>query len=183
MSGLVAAGLLAALTFETWVPKAVPFGRMVVSDVDGLEQSSDEAERQRRALREARLQLPHLAPETIRLVLARSATGVLDAPALFQVTCDAADRGSRVLSPQEQQELRALRRELLDALLPSEAQRVLEYDAARARRATFPFENRAALDLFARGAYTLPSRSRERLQVLYGKAIAAQLDVEGAPGL
>jgi hypothetical protein len=169
MGGLVAAGLFAALGSETWAPKAGPSLRVVVSETDPLKQSRE--------------RLPHLAPETIRLVLAKSATGVLDPPAVFQVTCDAADRGSWALTPEEAQELRALRRELLDALLPSEAERVLEYDAARARRATFPFENRAALDLFARGALALPSRSRARLQVLFGKAVAAQLRAQGAPRL
>jgi hypothetical protein len=39
MSGLVAGGLFAALTFETWVPKAASFGRMVVSEIDRLTQS------------------------------------------------------------------------------------------------------------------------------------------------
>ena len=183
LSGLVAAGLFAALRSETWVPKAVPSGWIVVSETDRLKQSSGEAERQRQAQQEARERLPHLAPETIRLVLAKSVTGVLDPPAVFRVTCDAVDRGSWALTPEEAQELRALRRELLDALLPSEAERVLEYDDARARRATLPFENRAALDLFARGVRALPSRSRARLQMLFGKAVAAQLRAEGSPRL
>jgi hypothetical protein len=168
MSCLAAGGLFAALTSETWVPKTVP-GRLLVSKTDPLKQSRE--------------RLPHLAPETIRLVLAKSATGVLDPPAVFRVTCDAVDRGSWALTPDEAQELRALRRELLDALLPSEAERVLEYDDARARRATLPFENRAALDLFARGARALPSRSRARLQLLFGKAVAAHLRADGAPRL
>jgi hypothetical protein len=183
MAGLVAAGLFAALSSETWLPKAVPSGRLVVSKTGRLEQSGDEAERQRQAQQVARERLPHLAPETIRLVLAKSATGVLDPPAVFRVTCDAVDRGSWALNPEEAQELQALRRELLDALLPSEAERVLEYDDARARRATLPFENRAALDLFARGVRALPSRSRTRLQVLFGKAVAAQLRGDGTPRL
>jgi len=167
IGGLVAAGLFAALSSETWLPKAVPSVRVVVSETELLKQSRE--------------RLPHLAPETIRLVLAQSATGVLDPPAVFRVACDAVDRGSWALTPEEAQELRALRRELLDALIPSEAERVLEYDDARARGATLPFENRAALDLFARGARALPSRSRTRLQVLFGKAVAAQLRAEGAP--
>ncbi len=183
MGGLVAAGLFAALSSETWLPKAAPSGRLVVK-TGRLKQSGDEAERQRQAQQAARQRLPHLAPETIRLVLAKSATGVLDPPALFRVTCDAVDRGSWALTPEEAQELQALRRELLDALLPSEAERVLEYDDTRARRATLPFENRAALDLFARGVRALPSRSRTRLQVLFGKAVAAaQLRAEGTPRL
>jgi hypothetical protein len=178
MGGLVAAGLIAALSSGTWLPKA-PSGRLVVSKT-GRQPSGDDAERQRQALQVARERLPQLAPETIQLVLAKSATGVLDPPAVFRVTCDAVDGGSWALTPEEAQELQALRRELLEALLPSEAERVLEYDDARARRATLPFENRAALDLVARGVRALPSRSRTRLQLLLGKAVAAQLGAEGA---
>jgi hypothetical protein len=166
MGGLVAVGLFAAISSETWVPKAVPSVRIVVSQADVIKQSRE--------------RLPHLAPETIRLVLNTSETGVLDAPTVFRVTSDAVDRGSWALSPAEVLELHALRRELLAALQPSEAERVLDYDGTRARRATLPFENRAALDLFARGVRALPSRSRARLQLLLGKAVAAQLRAEGA---
>jgi len=54
----------------------------------------------------------------------------------------------------------------------------------RARRATFAFEDRSALERYARGARALPPESRERLQALYGKAVAAglALPTEIAPG-
>jgi hypothetical protein len=55
---------------------------------------------------------------------------------------------------------------------------VAEYDRARSQRVVFPFENPHALELVARGARAMPSASRERLQALLGKAVAAGL---GAP--
>lgn len=175
MSGLVAGCLLAALTWDTWSPKAARLGRMVVAEIDKRVQSRDLTERQRRALEEATEQLPHLSPDTLRLVLSRSPESVLDPPEVFSLACDAADRGLSALTSGEAGELKALRHELLDKLRPSERERVREYDSTRTRRVAFPFENRDVLDLFASGARVLPSRSRQRLQELLGKAIAAGL--------
>jgi hypothetical protein len=180
-SGLVAAGLFAFFTSPAWVPGTVAFGRIVGSGIQWLEQSSDSAQKRREAQQQAIAQLPLLAPETVRMVLATSSAGALDPPAVFQLACNAADRGSWALTPEEAEELQVLRRQLLDALLPWEAQRVLEYDIARARRATLPFENRAALDLVARGTNALPAQSRARLQVLFAKAVAAELGAERGP--
>ena len=145
------------------------------SEVSKYVQSREQKQRERRALQEATEQLPHLAPDTVRLVLSRSPTGVLDPPEVFQAACNAADRGVSALTPEEAQELNALRSALLDALSPAEGERVREYDDVRARRAPFAFEDQSALELFARGARALPSDSRERFQTLVGKAIAAGL--------
>jgi hypothetical protein len=79
------------------------------------------------------------------------------------------------LTAVEAQELQALRAELLDTLRLSERQRIREYDRARAREIVFPYEHRLVLGLFARGARALPPESRERLQALSAKAIAAAL--------
>ena len=175
MTGLGAVVLFAALTWETWVPRTAQLGRMVATELDSLKQSKDQEERQRRALEDATARLPHLRPETIRLVLSKSSTGVLDPSEVFYVACEAADRGRTALTSREAQELKTLRAELLDMLRPSERERIREYDAARARRFPFSFENRSALELFARGAYALPPRSRERLRELFAKAVEAGL--------
>jgi hypothetical protein len=170
-SVLLAGGLFAALTWETWVPKAELLARAAFTEVDGL----NRAERQRQALREATEQLPHLAGKTIQQILATSPTGVFDPPEVFRLASDAEDRGLSALTAGEAQELKELRGELLSSLLPSERERVREYDEARARRVVFPIEDRDIAGLFARGGYGLPSESRERLQELLGKAIAAGL--------
>jgi len=183
-AGLVAGVILAARTWETWFPKATHLVRLGFTEMNTYVQSREQKERERQALQEATEQLPHLAPDTIRLVLSRSPTGVLDPPEVFQAACDAADRGLSALRPEEAEELKALRSTLLDTLSPAEGERVREYDRVRARRTPFAFEDQSALELFARGARALPSESRERLQALVGKAIAAGLarPVKVAPG-
>ncbi len=181
IAGLVAGGVMAALTWETWLPQAAQRGRILATKVDKYAQSRDQAERRRRALQEAGEQLPHLAPETIQVVLSLDPEIVLEPPQLFRVAYDAAERGLPALVPGEAQELKTLRSTLLGTLRQAERERVREYDRARAQRVTLPFEDRDMLELFARGARALPSRSRERLQELSGKAVAAGLRMGASP--
>jgi hypothetical protein len=177
ITGVLAGGIFAALTWETWLPKAARLGRIVFAEIDKSARSRDQTERRQRALQAASEQLPHLDPDTIRLVLAG---GVLDPPEVFRLACEAADRGFSALSPGEAQELTALRQQMLDTLRTEERQRAREYDRARGRRLTLPFEDSDVLELFARGARALPPASRARLQVLSGKVIAAGL-LQDAP--
>jgi hypothetical protein len=182
--GLLAAVAVAGLTWRDWVPKTADLGRAVATKLDAIKENRDRAQQQKQALEEATERIPHLAPETIRLVLAASPTSVLDPPEVFYFACEAADRGHAALTPAEAEQLNALRADLLAALRPSERARLREYDATRARRFVFPFENGDVLELFARGVLTLPAESRERLQELLGKAVAAGLAIpaEAAPG-
>ena len=172
IAGLAAGGILVVLTGKTWLPTAARLGETMVAAIHARLRPPVETEEQTRALRAATQQLPHLAPDTIRLLLSRSPGGVLDPPKVFQLASDAADRGRSVLTAGEAKELKALQRELVRTLRPAERERVREYDRARSRRTVFAFENRRALDLCARGARALPPRSRERLQLLLGKAIS-----------
>ncbi len=172
---LVVGGALAALRWETWLPRAAELGQEVFTGIDRWARSGQTTQEQQRALSEATGRLPHLAPETIRLVLSTSDTGVLDPPEVFQLATEAADRGLRALTPAEAAELRELQSELLGNLRPPERARLAEYDRARSRRVVFPFENPHALELVARGARAMSPPSRERLQALLGKAVAAGL--------
>jgi len=181
VGGLVTGGVLAALNWDTWFPRAAEVGQTVFTEIDRQARSSQRAEEQQRALREAVERLPHLAPETIRLVLSTRDGGVLDPPEVFQLASEATDRGLGALAPAEAAELRALQRELLGHLRPPERARVAEYDRARANRVVFPFENPHALDLVARGARAMSSESRARLQALLGKAVAAGLASPAEP--
>ena len=172
---LVGGGVLAALRWETWFPRAAELGQMVFTAIDRQVRSGQRAEERQHALREATERLPHLTPETIGLVLSASAGGVLAPPEVFQVAWEAADRGLHALTPAEAAELAALQRELLDHLRRPERARLAEYERARSRRAVFPFENPDALELVARGARAMPPPGRERLQTLLGQAVAAGL--------
>jgi hypothetical protein len=172
VGGILAGGMFAALTWEIWVPKAERLSRILFAEIDEHMRSRDQTERRKRALQEATEQLPYLSPETIELVLSG---GALDLPDVFRLASDATDRGLSALTPEEAQEWKALRQQMVDSLRPDERQRALEYDRARGRRPTLPFEDREALELLARGARGLPPASRVRLQVLSGQAIAAGL--------
>jgi hypothetical protein len=181
MTGLVAGGIVAASTWEVWLPAATQFGRALFLEIHEREHPrapSTEARRPeqvRELLPSIAEQLPHLTPATVALVMSRTPASVLDAPEVFARAYDATERGLAALSAPEAQELGALQRALLNALLPAERQRVHEYDLVRARRPPLPMENRDVLRSFAHGARALPSWARERLQELSGKAIAAAL--------
>ncbi len=177
---LVSAGVLVALHWDTWFPRAAELGQEMFSEIDRQAHSAQRARERDQAFTNAVERCPHLAPATIRLVLSSSSDGVLEPPEVFGVATEAADRGISTLSPAEAAELRALQRELASRLRPPQRARLAEYDRARATRVVFPFENPAALDLVARGARAMPAASRARLQELLGKAVAAGLGLGAA---
>jgi len=178
VGGLVAGGVLAVLRWETWFPRAAEVGQTVFNEIDRRARSRERSEEFQQALGEAAGRLPHLAPETIGLVLSSSEGPLPDPPTVFQLANEAADRGLPALTPEEAAELEALRGELLGHLRPPERARLQDYERARATRAVFPFENPPALELVARGARAMPPPRLERLQAIYGKAVAAGLQGE-----
>jgi hypothetical protein len=184
VSGLAVGGFYAAGTWETWLPEAGRFGERVFAQIEKHtlpprpplpSAAEDEARKLREAEASAAAQLPHLSPEAIQRVLASSVVGTLDPPEVFRRAYEAAERGASRLSSDDAQELRALQRQVFAGLGPADRDRVREYEHARGVRVTLPFEDREMLSMFARGARALPAPSRERLRVLYGKAIAATL--------
>jgi hypothetical protein len=181
LGALVAGATYAALRWDTWFPRAAELGETVFTEIDRQAHSGQRTAAQQQALREAAERLPHLAPETIRLVLATSADGVLEPPEVFQLANEAADRGRASLTAAEAAELQALQRQLVGELRAPERARLAEYERARAQRVVFPFENPYALDLVSRAARAMPEASRERLRALLGKAVAAGLEPPPGP--
>jgi hypothetical protein len=117
--------------------------------------------------------LPHLAPDTVQLVMSTSRFGTPDPPEVFRLATVAADRGMSALTEEESVELRNLRALALGALRSVDRRRVQAYGRMTAGRDLLVAEDERVLALFARGVRTLPEPRRERLQVLLGKAIAA----------
>lgn len=175
VGGLAAACVYAALNWETWFPRAAELGQTVFTEIDRQTHSAQRARALEQAVVNATDACPHLAPETIRLVLSTSGDRVLEPPEVFQIATEAADRGVGALPAAEAAELRQLQHDLVSRLRPPQRARLAEYERARVTRAVFPFENPAALDLVARGARAMPAASRARLQHLLGKAVAAGL--------
>jgi hypothetical protein len=172
IAALLAGGVVAASTWEVWLPTATEMARALF-----LEIHEREHPQVREVVPAVAAQLPHLAPQTIALVMSKSPVEVLDPPEVFARAYEATERGLTALTPREAEEMGVLQRALLDALVPAERQRVREYDLVRARRAPLPMENRDALRSYATGARSLSPAARERLQALCGKAIAAALSL------
>jgi len=175
VGGVVTVGVLAALNWETWFPRAAELGQTVFTEIDRQAHSAQRAREREQAFTNAAERCPHLSPAAIRLVLSTSSEGVLEPPEVFQIATEAADRGIGTLPAAEAAELRGLQRELVAHLRPPQRARLADYDRARANRVVFPFENPHALDLVALGARAMPAASLARLQELLGQAVAAGL--------
>ena len=176
---LLAGATLGALTFETWSPKAAQIGETTLLEIDGRVRSLHLAGQRQKAIAKVANGLPQLDLETIGLVMAASPTGLLDAASVFELACDATDRGVWALTPSDARELEELQQRLLDALLPAERKRLREFDLARARGAVFPLDGKQALLAYARGTRRLSPANQERLQLLLGRTIAAALALPG----
>src|SRR5258708_8297271 len=93
---------------------AAQCSRMKVLEIDERvrptppSRAEEPSEAIRVALQAANEQLPHLAPETIELVMSKSLAGVLDPPEVFARAHDALDRGRAALTAGEAPALRAL---------------------------------------------------------------------------
>jgi len=120
-------------------------------------------------------QLPHLAPQTIKLVSSVIEPGPPEPPEVFRRAQLAAKQGAAALPPEEAQELRSLRNAVVGSLRSVDRERVLAYDRVTAGRDLMVGEDARVLRLYARGVRSLSPPRRERLQVLLGKAIAASL--------
>lgn len=174
-AALLAGAAFAALTFDGWSPRAAEIGETTLSEIDGRVRSHHLAGQRREAVAEVANGLPQLDPETIDLVMTASPIGLLDAAGVFELACDAADRGVSALTASDATELAGLQQGLLDSLLPAERERLREFHLARERRAVFPVDGQQALRAYARGARQLPPPSQERLRLLLGRAINAGL--------
>jgi hypothetical protein len=172
---LAGAAVFAVVNWRTWFPTAAELGEATFTEVDRVAKSGERAAEQQRAVEELTGELPHLAPETIRLILSHSPTGVLEAREVFAIAGDATDRGFGTLSAEEAAELDALGMELHEGLGPLEREQLRDYGLTRARRLVFVEEHGYGLALVARGARTMPPERRARLQGLLAKAIAAGL--------
>jgi hypothetical protein len=173
---LVAAAVFAATNRDVWLPPAAEIGEKTLTEIDERVRDGHFAKEQQRAVAEAARELPHLAPGTIRLIMSGSPVRVLDAAAVFEIACEATDRGRPALAAGDAEELETLERELLATLRPEERDWIRELARARDLGAAFPLDTRRGLRLYARGARALPAGSRERLRELLGQAIAAGLD-------
>jgi hypothetical protein len=186
IGGAIALALSAvAFTSGWWLPALEKMvasfrGRNENADKDAAAKAEDEAKRRHRlAVQEAAQQLPHLRSDTIELVMARSAVGVLDPSEVFRRAYEAAGRGLPALDRTEAQELSSLNSALSSALSSRERVRLADYiERVRGRRPTSPPEDADMARLVGRAATAMNPTRRARLQALFAKVVASAL---GAP--
>jgi hypothetical protein len=114
--------------------------------------------------------LPHLALPTIQLVLARAGP---DPASMFRRAHETAYYGASALPEAEARELRTLQDAVTSGLRGRDRQRVKAYGRMSPSRYLLVGEDARVMALFSRGVRALPPERRDRLQELFGKAIAA----------
>ncbi len=176
-------GILVVATGWAWIPALIDLGRRLIAPVEkkaAVPLPAASPVPPPPALppdvQAAVNQLPHLTPETIQIVMKKSAYRPRDPAEVFSRAETAAVRGMSSLPEEEAQELSALRLAVARSLSPTERQRVRGYERIRTGRELLSVsEDVKVLALFARGVRALPPEKRDRLQTLLGKAIVAEL--------
>jgi hypothetical protein len=179
----VAVGIVVVATGWAWIPALIELGRRLTAPVEKKAAVPAPAASPQPPpptlppdVQAAVDQLPHLSLQTIQTVMKKSAYRPRDPAEIFSRAETAAMRGMSSLSEQEAQELSELRLAAVRALRPTDRQRVRGYERIRTGRELLSVsEDVRVLALFARGVRSLPPQKRERLQVLLGKAIVAEL--------
>jgi hypothetical protein len=183
IAGVVAAILLIA-TGWAWIPQLIEAGRRWASRTDKKVAEASPSPTVPTPppptlppeVQAAVDQLPHLTPETIQVVMKKSAYRPRDPAEIFSRAETAAVRGMSDLPEAEANELGALRLAVARSLRPTDRQRVRGYERIRTGRELLSVsEDVKVLALFARGVRALPPEKRERLRTLLGKAIVAEL--------
>ncbi|PYQ41862.1 MAG: hypothetical protein DMF77_14745, partial [Acidobacteria bacterium] len=176
-------GILVVATGWAWIPALIDLGRRLIAPVEKKAAVPLPAASPLPPpptlppdVQAAVDQLPHLTPETIQIVMKKSAYRPRDPAEVFSRAETAAVRGMSSLPEEEAQELSALRLAVARSLRPAERQRVRGYERIRTGRELLSVsEDVTVLALFARGVRALPPEKRERLKALLGKAIVAEL--------
>jgi len=182
IGGVVLALSAVVLTSGFWWPplQRLFHGKGEDADKAAAAKAEDEMQRRHReAVATAAQQLPHLRTDTIELVMASSAVGVLDPAEVFRRAYEAAGRGLPALDRSEAQELSGLNTTLSSSLSARERVRLNDYiERVRGRRPTSPPEDNDMARMVGRAATAMNPAKRARLQALFAKTVASAL---GAP--
>jgi hypothetical protein len=172
---VLAGAAFAGLHWDTWSPAAGHLGGTLFEEIDDRVRWLHLARERQAVIDQASEQFPHLARDTVGLILSTNRTHILEPPAVFETAWGAAERGASTLTASEMEELERLRQQLFEELPPLDQERLRTFGRAHAQGAVFPFDAHRGLLAYARGARALSPDRRARLQTLLGKAIAAGL--------
>ena len=180
-AALIAGTAVLAVNREAWLPRAKSDLTTLGGEVDRYASRAMAKEIPPQAIEAASQEIPHLTPETLGLVMARSGKGPLEPVDVFRRAYDAAEGGRASLGQAASDELDALNGLLAAELPEGERERLTAYLArVRSRAVTASYEDREAMWLMARAARRFPPDRLARLQALLGQAVAAGLPPPGA---
>jgi hypothetical protein len=168
-----------ALNREAWLPRAKTAAISLGGEVDKYASKAMAKQIPPQAIEAASREIPHIAPETLALVMARSGRGPLEPVDVFRRAHDAAEQGRHTLGEAPSSELDSLLALLADELPDGERERLKGYlSRLRARAVTASYEDQEAMWLLARAARRYPADRMGRIHALLGQAVSAGLPPE-----
>ena len=162
----------------TWSPRSGESRGTRASDAlaRGFSSVGQVGQRVQQALQRVIAEVPHLSARAAETLMGRSAAGVLDPPEVFRRSWDLASRGLFALNKTEARELASLTSAVYAGVSGRDRSRLGAYVArVREREATSVAEDREMCGVMKAAVDKLPVLQRERLQLLFDKAIAAGL--------
>ena len=162
----------------TWTPQARESRGARAADAlaRGFSSEGQVGQRVLQALQRVIADVPHLSPRAAETLMGRSAAGVLEPPEVFRRSWDLASRGLFALDKAQARELSSLTTAIYQRVPGRERARLGAYIArVRERESTTVAQDQEMCGLMKAAVDKLPALQRERLQVLFDKAIAAGL--------
>ncbi len=181
-TALIVTVALLALNRQKWQPQAESAAISLGQGVDELSERASTRTVPPPAIAAAAGQSPHLRPQTIELVMARSTEGVLDPTEVFRRAHLAAERAHESLPPTVSGELDSIMTTVANGLDAGEAERLRAYLAdLRAGNPTAVYQDKEATWLMSRAVRRLPAERLARLQELMAQAVPAGLAPKPKP--
>jgi hypothetical protein len=167
-----------SVAFAAYLPEAEASSGSVESLVKAIASPGELSARLQGALVAATQAIPHLTPQSVELLMSRSAAQVLEPQEVFRRSYEWTSRGLPSLSPKEARELGDLNFQAFSSLAPRDRTRLGAYiERVRGQKPTTPDEDRTMAGLMRTGVLRLPEARIARLQSLYEKAILAAAEV------
>jgi len=160
----------------TWTPQAREGRGVKAADAlaRGFSSVGQVGQRVQQALQRVIADVPHLSTRSAETLMGRSAAGVLEPPEVFRRSWDLASRGLFALNKNEARELSTLTAAVYARVPVKDRARLGAYIArVREREATRPADDQEMCGVMRAAVDKLPALQRERLQILFDKALAA----------
>jgi hypothetical protein len=160
----------------TWTPQRREGrgGRATEALLRSFSSVGQVGQRVQQALQRVIADVPHLSARAAETLMGRSAAGVLEPPEVFRRSWDLGSRGLGALNRTESRELSNLIAAVYARVSGRDRSRLAAYVArVRARESTPVAEDQEMCALMKSAVDKLPALQRERLQILFDKALAA----------